>query len=60
DVLINKLEILIASMLDMDVNKRPPDVACVKEELDVMSKIWSDIHKSFWRPKEGYTSQIRN
>src|SRR5438477_1754194 len=27
DVLTNKLEILIGRMLDMDVNKRPPDVA---------------------------------
>src|SRR5438876_854362 len=55
DVLVNKLETLIASMLDMDVNKRPPDVACVKQELHVMSTLWSDIHKSFWRPRLGYT-----
>ncbi len=60
DVLINKLEKLIASMLEMDVNKRPPDVASVKEELDVMSKLWSDIHRSFWRPKLGFPSQVRN
>ena len=60
DVLINKLEILIASMLALDVNKRPPDVASVKEELDVMNTLWSDIYKSFWRPKPGYTSKIRN
>src|SRR5205807_1575428 len=60
DVLINKLEILIASMLAMDVNKRPPDVASVKEELDVMNTLWSNIYKSFWRPKLGYTSKIRN
>ena len=59
DVLVNKLEILIASMLDMDVNKRPPDVACVKHELHVISTLWSDIHKSFWRPKLGYTQQVR-
>ncbi|GAC1308200.1 MAG: hypothetical protein NVSMB27_45900 [Ktedonobacteraceae bacterium] len=59
DVLVNKLEILIASMLDMDVNKRPPDVAYVKQELQVMSTLWSDIHKSFWRPKLGYTQQVR-
>ena len=59
DVLVNKLEILIASMLDMDVNKRPPDVAYVKQELHVISTLWSDIHKSFWRPKLGYTQQVR-
>ena len=59
DVLVNKLERLIASMLDMDVNKRPPDVASVKQELQVMSSLWSDIHKSFWRPRLGYTQQVR-
>jgi len=55
DVLVNKLEMLIASMLAMDVNKRPPDVACVKYELHVISTLWSDICKSFWRPKLGYS-----
>jgi serine/threonine protein kinase len=59
DVLVNKLERLITSMLDMDVNKRPPDVAYVKQELHGMSTLWSDIHKSFWRPKLGYTQQVR-
>jgi serine/threonine protein kinase len=59
DVLVNKLETLIASMLDMDVNKRPPDVAYVKHELDVISTLWSDIHKSFWRPKLGYSQNVR-
>ena len=57
DVLVNKLEILIARMLDMDVNKRPPGVAHVKEELEVMRKLWTDIYKSFWRPRLGYTPQ---
>ncbi|MFL5587610.1 MAG: serine/threonine protein kinase [Ktedonobacteraceae bacterium] len=60
DVLVSKLERLIASMLDMDVNKRPLDVACVQQELHVMSTLWSDIHKSYWRPKLGYTQQVRN
>lgn len=59
DVLVNKLEKLIASMLELDVNKRPPDMAYVKEELVVLSKLWSDIHTSFWRPKLGYTSHAR-
>jgi serine/threonine protein kinase len=59
EILVNKLEILIASMLDMDVNKRPSDVVSVKRELHVMSTLWSDIHKSFWRPKLGYTPQVR-
>ena len=59
DVLVNKLERLIASMIDLDVNKRPPNVACVKQELQEMSTLWSDIHKSFWRPRLGYTQQVR-
>ena len=60
DVLVNKLELLITSMLDMDVNKRPPDIACVKQELQEMRTLWSDILKSFWRPKLGYIKNIRN
>src|SRR5207302_4404890 len=60
DVLVNKLETLIANMLEMDVNKRPTDVACVKQQLHEMSMLWSDIRKSFWRPKLGYTQQPRN
>jgi len=59
DVLVNKLEVLIASMLDMDVTKRPPDVIYVKRELQIVSELWSDICKSFWRPKLGYTQQAR-
>ena len=59
DVLVSKLERLIASMLEMDVNKRPPDVACVQQELHVMSRLWSDIHKSYWRPRLGYTQHVR-
>src|SRR6266496_3928723 len=59
DVLVNKFELLITSMLDMDVNKRPPDISCVKQELQEMGALWSDILKSFWRPKLGYTKNIR-
>lgn len=59
DMLVNKLERLIASMLAMDVNKRPPDVTSVKQELHVMQTLWSDINKSFWRPRLGYTQQVR-
>jgi serine/threonine protein kinase len=60
DVLVHKLERLIARMLEMDVNKRPPDIACVKQELQEMSAIWSGICKSFWRPRLGYTKQVRS
>ena len=58
DVLVNKLERLIASMLEMDVNKRPADIASVKLELQELSTLWSGICKSFWRPKLGYTQQM--
>ena len=59
DVLVNKLERLIATMLDMDVNQRPSDVAYVKQELQGMKTLWSDINKSFWRPRLGSTQQVR-
>lgn len=59
DVLVNKLETLIASMLEMDVNKRPLDIACVKQELQEVSTLWSGICKSSWRPRLGYTQHWR-
>ena len=55
DVLMNKLETLISTMLEMDVNKRPSDVAYVKQELQIVSTLWSDINKSFWRPRIKYS-----
>lgn len=55
DVLVNKLEALITSMLAMDVHKRPPDVAYVEQELRVIKTFWTDICKSFWRPRLGYS-----
>lgn len=59
DVLVNKLERLIASMLCMDVDSRPSDVTFVKQELHEISILWADINKGFWRPKLGYTPQKR-
>ena len=59
DVLVNKLERLITNMLEMDANRRPFDVASVQRELHVMKKMWSDINKSFWRPRPGYSQQMR-
>ena len=55
EVLVNKLETLIVSMLDMDANKRPVDAISVKEELQVINKLWSEIHTNYWRPKLGYS-----
>lgn len=57
EVLVNKLERLVASMLAMDASQRPPDATTVKQELQVISKLWDNIHKSFWRPKLGYTQR---
>jgi serine/threonine protein kinase len=59
DVLVNKLERLIRGMLEMDANKRPPDVAHVEQELYEMKTIWSGITGSFWRPRLGYPQQVR-
>ncbi len=59
DELMHKLEVLISDMLAMDVNKRPVNVSYVKQELQVISTLWSEIHKSFWRPKMGYTPTVR-
>jgi len=60
DVLVKKFELLITSMLEMDVNKRPSDISRVKQEIHEISTLWSDILKSFWRPKSGYTNVKRN
>jgi len=60
DVLVKKFELLITSMLEMDVNKRPSDISRVKQEIHEISILWSDILKSFWRPKLGYTQVRRN
>ena len=53
DVLMDKLEILIASMLAMEMHKRPIDIAYVKQELQIISKLWSDIYRGYWRPQHG-------
>ncbi len=53
DVLMEKLETLIASMLSMEMHKRPLDIAYVKQELHIISKLWSDIYRGYWRPQRG-------
>ncbi|MBA2392216.1 MAG: serine/threonine protein kinase [Ktedonobacteraceae bacterium] len=55
DVLIDKLETLITSMLAMDISSRPLDIAPVRHELHAISVLWSDICKGYWRPKLGYS-----
>ncbi len=53
DILMDKLETLIASMLAMEMNKRPLDIAYVKQELQIISQLWSDIYRGYWRPQRG-------
>ena len=55
EVLVNKLETLVNRMLAMEMEKRPSSIAQVKEELEVLSKLWTDIYKGYWRPKLGYS-----
>ncbi len=56
DIHVNHLQNLISNMLEMDVNKRPANVAIVKQELQGIADAWSDINKSFWRPRLGHSS----
>lgn len=51
DLGLKKLEALITTMLEMDVNKRPTNATVVKQELQRIEKLWSDIIKSYWRPR---------
>jgi serine/threonine protein kinase len=56
DIHLNHLQTLISSMLEMDPNNRPASVAIVKQELQSIADAWSDINKSFWRPRLGYST----
>ena len=56
DLYLNRLEPLISSMLDMDVNKRPANVNVVKQELQCIADVWSDVNKSYWRPRLGWSA----
>ncbi len=56
DIYLNRLETLISSMLDMDVNKRPANVNVVKQELQCIADVWSDVNKSYWRPRLGWSA----
>src|SRR5229473_286090 len=56
DLYLNRLETLISSMLDMDVNKRPANVNVVKQELQCIADVWSDVNKSYWRRRLGWSA----
>ena len=51
DVMMDRLGILINSMLDLDINKRPASVTLIKQELHHLAKIWSEIVRGFCRPR---------
>ncbi len=53
DILMDKLETLISNMLAMHVHDRPPNIAYVRQELHIISKLWSDIYQGYWRPQNG-------
>src|SRR6266566_488901 len=53
DIHLGKLETLIASMLEMDVNLRPANVTIIKQELQCIANVWSEVVKSYWRPRLG-------
>ncbi len=51
DVMMNSLGMLINSMLEMDVNKRPSNVTIVKQELHHLATMWSEIVNGYFRPR---------
>jgi len=51
DVMMNSLGTLINSMLELDRNKRPASATLVKQELHLLAKIWSEIVRSYFRPR---------
>jgi len=51
DVMMNSLGMLINSMLEMDMNKRPASVTLVKQELRYLATAWSEIVRGYFRPR---------
>jgi serine/threonine protein kinase len=51
EVMMNSLGMLINSMLELDVSKRPISVALVKQELQRLAAMWPEIVKGYFRPR---------
>ena len=51
DVMMNSLGMLIDSMLEMDISKRPVSIVLVKQELQQLSTSWSEIVRGYFRPR---------
>ncbi len=51
DVMMDSLGMLINSMLELDMNKRPVNATFVKQELHCLMKMWSEIVKGYFRPR---------
>jgi serine/threonine protein kinase len=56
DVMMDRLGMLINSMLELDISKRPISVMLVKQELQQLAAMWSQIVGSFYRPRIPRTS----
>ena len=51
DVMMDRLGMLINSMLELEMNKRPASVTLIKQELHQLAAIWSEIVRGFCRPR---------
>jgi eukaryotic-like serine/threonine-protein kinase len=51
DIMMNNLGILINSMVERDITKRPPSATHVKQELQYLNTTWSEIVASYFRPR---------
>ncbi|HBE26196.1 MAG TPA: hypothetical protein DDW33_10975 [Ktedonobacter sp.] len=56
DVMMNSLGMLINSMLEMDMTKRPASVTLVKQELQHLATMWPKIVGGYFRPRVPRTS----
>jgi serine/threonine protein kinase len=51
DVMMDSLGMLINSMLELDMSKRPASATFVKQELHSLMTMWSEIVKGYFRPR---------
>jgi eukaryotic-like serine/threonine-protein kinase len=57
EVMMNSLGTLINSMLELDMSKRPISIALVKQELQQLATMWSEIVKGYFRPRIPHTAR---
>jgi serine/threonine protein kinase len=56
DVMMNSFSMLVDSMLEIEVNKRPVSITLVKQELQHLATTWSEIVRGYFRPRVPQTS----